>query len=150
MDEKAIPNYRATEDIVHKYGFHKSTSLPSTQSQTATNYGVFFTAYWPCEVLIVTERHTVAGTSAGSVTLNLVKVPSGSAIASGTSVLVSAFDLKSTANVPVNKLGSAQLSTARQLKPGDSLAAVSSGTLTSLEGVHLEVYLKPLGRGDYR
>jgi hypothetical protein len=38
----------------------------------------------------------------------------------------------------------------RQLLLGDSLAIKSGGTLTNGKDLHVTVYLKPLGKGDYR
>ena len=126
-------------------------TIHGSQAQTSNNYGVVFIARHAVEISWVGESHTVPGTDGGAVTLNIEKLTSGEALGAGDDILVTAFDLKSTANTPVTKKGrDLALSKARQLKEGDRLALVVSGTLTSLEDVNLTVYLKPLGNGEYR
>lgn len=137
------------ERVLRKDGFPLFRDFPSTTAQTATNYGQIFTALFPCEVMLVAEVHTVAGTSVGTVTLDIEKCTGTTAIGAGTSILATAFNLKSTAYTPVFKSG-VTLSTARQLATGDRLALKTSGTLTSLEGVQVTLNIKPLGKGDYR
>ena len=144
-ESKFIP----IEKIVRKDGFYVTANLPSTSAQTASNYGHIFTATGPCEVLIASEVHAVAGTSGSAVTLDIEKLTGTTALGSGSSILATAFDLKSTAYTPVQKQGTL-LSTARQLVQGNRLALKTSGTLTSLQGVQVTLYIKPLGRGDYR
>jgi len=109
----------------------------------------FFIARHPCEVLWVAESHIVAGTNAGAVTMDVVKLTSGQAVASGVSILTAEFDMKSTANTPVQKEGK-DLSANRQLKNGDRLALDFTGTLTDLAGVQVTLYLKNLARGHYK
>lgn len=77
---------------------------------------------------------TVAGSDAGAVTLDLKKCPSGTAPASGTSVLASTFNLKSTAATPVAGTLTATQSV-RLFEAGDSLSLDFTGTLTALVGV---------------
>ena len=137
------------EETENKDGFYATWTVAGTSAATAGNYPIFFTARFPCEVLRVTERHETAGSDAGAVTLDVMKVPDATAIASGSSVLASTFNLKSTANTLVSKQG-VNLSANRQLKENQSLALLTSGTLTALVGVHVTVYLKYLGRGSYR
>lgn len=137
------------ERILRKDGFYVFRDLPGTTAQTAANYGHFFTAINPCEVLVVSEVHTVAGSDGGAVTLDIEKCTGTTAIGSGTSILASTFNLKSTAYTPVRKSGTG-LSSARQLEAGDRLAWKTSGTLTALQGVQVTLYIKHLGRGDYR
>jgi len=141
-----IPNDR----ILRKDGFYITFNLVATSAQTQANYGQFFTAIVPCEVMVASEVHTVACTTAGTVTMDIEKCTGTTAIGSGTSILATAYNLKSTAYIPVQKSGTA-LSTARQLDVGDRLAVkTSTATLTSLQGVQVTLYIKPLGRGDYR
>lgn len=137
------------QDIDNKDGFFVGENLIGTAAATSTNYGLLpFTALKrKYEVMVVGERHGTAGTNAGAVTLQLEKVPSGTAKGSGTNILVTAFNLKSTANTLVKKEG-VDL-TSKVLDIGDSLAWKTSGTLTDLADVHITVYLKPLGRGGY-
>lgn len=137
------------EQVMRKDGFYITRDFPSTTAQTATLYGQIFTATSACEVIMVSEVHSVAGTDAGAVTLDVTKCTGTTAIGSGTSILAAAFNLKSTAYTPVRKSG-LTLSSARQLALGDRLVLRTSGTLTSLEGVQVTIYIKPLGKGDYR
>lgn len=136
------------EQVVRKDGFYVNRDFPSTTSQTATNYGQIFTATSPCEVLIISEVHSVAGTAAGTVTLDVTKCTGTTAIASGTTLLSTKFNLKSTAYTPVQYSGTG-LTSARQLATGDRLVLQTSGTLTTLEGVQVTIYIKPLGKGSY-
>lgn len=62
------------EDIFNKDGFYVEANLPSTDPQTAANYGMVFTALRPCEVLEVSEVHGTLGTDGGAVTLQLERL----------------------------------------------------------------------------
>jgi len=137
------------ERIVRKDGFYITENIVSTSAQTAANYGHIFTATCPCEVMIASEVHSVAGSDAGSVVLDIQKLTGTTALGSGTSILATTFNLKSTAYTPVQKSGTG-LSTARQLATTDRLALKTTGTLTALQGVQVTLYIKPLGKGDYR
>jgi len=89
---------------------------------------IFYTAPCACKVIRAIERHVTVAGQAG--TMQIEKVPSGTAIGSGTVLLASAFDLTSTANtnVTINALTTA----AATLAAGDSLAGkVASGSATS-------------------
>jgi hypothetical protein len=129
--------------------------VPGTSAATAGNYGVFFTADSPItqidssaagtekvyEVVSVKERHETAGSDAGAVTLMLKKVPSGTAKGFGTDMLSAGINLKATADTI--QTGALSATTANlRLAPGDSLALVTTGTLTALVGVHVQVELK--------
>lgn len=91
----------------------------------------FFIARRPYRVLGAVEVHSVAGTDGGAVTLTIEKIPSGTAKGSGTNVLSTTFNLKSTANTGVWVGPNATAASAR-LAIGDRLGAVSTGTLTAL------------------
>jgi hypothetical protein len=98
------------------------------------------------EIVEATEEHTVAGTDGGAVTLDLKVTPAATvqAPASGTSVLSSTFNLKSTANTPVRKdkaSGLASTLAGRTLRSGDRLGVDLGGTLTALGGMRLTVSL---------
>jgi hypothetical protein len=137
------------ENIQNKVGIVISRDYPGNTAQTATNYGYIFTAPFPFEVLSIVEKHDVAGNDASAVTLDIFKVPNGTTLASGTSILVSTFDLKSTADTAVLKQG-LELNSSRGFKPFDSIALKTTGTLTTLEGVQITIYIKPLNMGDFR
>lgn len=136
-------------EVENKDGFYFTFSLGGALAQTSANYGFIFTARHPIEILRVVEIHETAGSDLGAVTLDIVKTPSGTAIGSGTSVLASTFNLKSTANTPVSKQGTG-LSSTRRLKENESLACKTSGTLTDLAGVCVTIYCQNYGRGSYK
>lgn len=109
---------------------------------SATDYdGLFFIADAPYEIVEVIERHAVAGSDTGSVTLMVKKVPSGTAKASGVDVLATGLDLKATANT--NQRGTLHSTVAnRRLDAGDALGVVPTGTLTGVDGVTVMVRLQ--------
>lgn len=137
------------EDIENKDGFYVFHSIVSTGPATAANYGVIFTALNACAVMRVVESHTVAGSDAGAVTLNIERLSSGVALDSGDSILTTAFNLKSTANTPVIKEGIDMVRANRTLTRGDRLALEDTGTLTAVAGLQVTIYLTPLGKGHY-
>jgi len=132
-----------------KYGKYITHSLFGTTAQTATNYGIIFVARHPIEIMRITETHSTAGSDAGTVTLDVKKAGSGVAIASGTTLLTSTFNLKSTANTPVYKEGK-NLSINRKLKEGDRIGLITSGTLTSLTDVQITIYYSETNQGYIR
>lgn len=137
------------EEIERKDGFYIVANLFDTQPQTAVNYGLIFTARHPCEVLVISEVHGTAATGGGSGALQVEKVTSTTAKGSGSNLLGTAFDLTATANTVVFKTGQ-DLTTSRGLVQGDRLAIKSSGTITAIKDLQVSIYLKMLGRGDYR
>jgi len=110
-------------------------------AQTAANFTApFFIANRSYQILEVIERHEVAGSDGGAVTIMLKKVPSGTAPASGSDVLTAGLSLKATANI--NQTGTiGQIDT---LVAGDALSLVTTGTLTALVGVTFYVLLKAI------
>lgn len=135
---------------------HAEAVLQGSAAQTAANYGVFFIADSPVtqlpdptvsptapiyELVSVRQRHEALGTDAGAVTLMLKKVPSGTAPAAGTDMLAAGINLKAAINT--NQLPALHATAANlRLAPGDALALVTTGVLTSLSGVTLQVELK--------
>jgi len=137
------------DTIQEKDGFYVTVNLVDIQPQTAANYGMFFIARYPCEIMRVAEVHGTAATNAGAVTLDVEKLVGTTAKGAGISVLATTFSLKSTANTVVNKEGM-KLSNARQLKENERLALKSTGVLTDLKDVQVTLYFKFLGRGEYK
>lgn len=93
----------------------------------------FFVAPRACRVVGITCRVTAAGTDAGAVTAMIEKVPSGTAIGSGTDLMSATFNLKGTANT--NQTGT--LSTTAgdlDLAAGQSLGVDFTGTMTTATG----------------
>ena len=120
----------------------KEFRLDGATPATAGNWGtVFFVADAAYEVVSVKERHATAGNDAGAVTAMLKKVPSGTAASSGTDMLDSGLNLKATANT--NQAGTLHATVAnRRVAAGEGLAAVLTGTPTSLAGAVIQVELK--------
>ena len=121
----------------------------STTTTYADNNQPFFIARHPCEVMWVAESHTVKGTDAGAVTLNIEKLTGTQAPGAGVEILDTAFDMKGNINTVVQKQG-LDLTANRQLKNGEMLCVKFTGTKTSLAGVCVTVYLKFLTRGHYK
>lgn len=99
------------------------------------------------EVIEVSEVHSAAGSDVGAVTLDVKKASSGTAIAAGTSVLGSTFDLKSTAATPVRKTTASGLSTSvegTRVNAGQALGVDITGTTTAVAGVCVTVVLQPI------
>ncbi|NLG03893.1 MAG: hypothetical protein GX567_08725 [Clostridia bacterium] len=142
-----------TKDFIqleNKDGNEIMVSLPGALSATATNYGVFFIAQRPIEIVKIKESHTTAGSNAGVVTLQIEKLTGTEALDAGSGVLKTAFNLKGTANTVISYSGYAGLTDARILKEGDRLALKDSGTLTDLAGVCVTIYYKYANNGHYR
>ena len=96
----------------------------------------------------VAESHAVAGNDAGAVTLDVKKAEGTTAIASGTTVLASTFDLKGTANTVVTKNrpnGGVVTTPVATLNAGDRLGIDVTGTITTLAGVCVTIVLRPTG-----
>lgn len=95
----------------------------------------FFTANRPYRVVGLRATVTVAGTSASAVTAIVRKVPSGTAIGSGTSLHnSSSINLKGTADT-VQAPAIVTTDATLNLAVGDSLALDFTGTLTDATGV---------------
>ena len=140
-----FPEIRITKDR----GFFGIT-LPLTRCmegatpQTAANYTTpFFIANRFYQVITVTERHQVAGSDGGAVTVTVNKVPSGTAPASGTAVITTPLSLKTTADTNQSGIVSTVQGVAI-LAPTDALCLISSGTLTAVVGVTVSVLLKAI------
>jgi predicted RecA/RadA family phage recombinase len=89
----------------------------------------FWVAPAACKVVAAQERHVTVAGQAG--TLQVEKVPSGTAPGAGTVALAATFDLTSTANTVVEK--AAVTTAGATLAKGDALALkVASGAATSL------------------
>lgn len=117
-------------------------SLPTTQPQTAANFGIFFVATKPCYVKAISEVHTVAGNDAGAVTLQVERLQGTEALDAGDPLLLTAFDLKGTANTVQRGALVKSNKTLLSLQLGDRLALKDAGTLTTLQGVCITVELQ--------
>jgi len=102
---------------------------------------IFFVAQVPCKVISCYERHVTVAGQAG--TLQLEKVPSGTAMGSGTVMLASAFDLTSTANT--NVLINAVTTSGATMAKGDAMACkLASGAATSYANGILHILIEYL------
>lgn len=119
---------------------HVSQNIPA--GAAAADYdGRMFIANESWEVVEIREVHQTLGTDTGAVSLQVNKVPSGTALASGTSMLATAFDLKASINVP--RTGALTTTAADlQLAAGDSIGLETAGTLTAVDGVTVQVVLR--------
>jgi len=125
-DERFIPGKRE----VVTYSPFSAADIPQ----------IFFIAPAACKVVSAVERHVTVAGQAG--TMQVEKIPSGTAIGSGTAVLTSAFDLESTVNTNVTILGSATLAT-KSLAKGEALAGiVASGAATTYANGSLSVTIE--------
>ena len=101
--------------------------LPGDTAATAANYGRFFTAPAKC---VVDSVNAIWRTASTSGTLNIEKIPSGTAEGSGTALLSSTIDMSGTADT--NNAGTLSTTSATvELAAGDSLALTDAGTLTN-------------------
>lgn len=105
--------------------------------------GRMFIAERAYEVVSVREQHQTAGNDAGAVTVMVKKVPSGTAKSAGTDVLAAGVSLKATADTVQSPALHATAAN-YQLAAGDSLALVTTGTPTAVDGVSVTVVLKKI------
>ena len=123
-----------------KYGKYITHSIPISNAASTLNYGVIFIARHPIEIIRISETHAVASASAS---LNIEKLEQGQALTLGTSLLTTAFDLTTTANIPVVKEGK-DLIANRKLRENDRIGLVISGTLTGLSDLCITIYYKEI------
>ena len=131
-------------DVDKKYGFPIHVHLASTTAATAANYSVFFTAPHALIIYRVIARWDVASSSG---TLQLKRVPSGTAPASGSDILKTTINTAGTANTNVERKKFDFSQTL--IEQGDSISLVSGGTLTNLDNLVVTIYAVPAVRGDH-
>lgn len=113
--------------------FTVNTALAGTAAATSANYERFWVAPAKCVVDYVVATWSVASASG---TLQLEKVPSGTAQASGTSILASTISTAGSANTNAEGTLSATAASL-ELAAGDALALVDGGSLAN--SVNLQV-----------
>lgn len=116
-------------------------TIVGADAATAGNYGVFWIAPFSGVVTRVVEAHQTAGTDGGAVTLNIEKLASGVALDSGTTILSTAFSLKTAANTPQEGVLSTTISDL-QFQKNDRFALKDVGTLTSVNNVTISLEIK--------
>lgn len=134
-------------DVTEKDGFYIYTNIMGTHAATALNYGLFFTARNPFQIVWIAEVHQNAATHADPVTLNIERLSGTEGVDSGDDICVTGFNLKGTADTVVQKEGTDLQNTI--IKRGERLALKDAGTLGDLVGVQITIYCKPLGKGHY-
>lgn len=117
-----------------------SSHFAVTWANPSAAYGtdkVIFTAPYDCVLLSASEVHSVAGSDAGTVYLQLTKDTGTNAPGAGSDLLSNnsnnGFDLKGTANTV--QYASFKAGVSRKLSKGDRIALDFAGTCTSLDGV---------------
>jgi len=90
------------------------------------------------QVVEVVGLFDVAGGSGAQADVKIV--PAATALASGTTCISSVFGLTSGARTAVKKT----LAAAKVVAPGSSVAVDTSGTLTALVGLVIQVTLRPI------
>lgn len=135
--------------VDNKYGDVIVHNLVGTSAATSGNYDVFVPAFSTgVEILEVSVRFSAASSSG---TLQINRVPDGTAAASGSAILATTISTAGATNTTVTRTAfNAELTNERVINRGDGLAIVSSGTLTGLQNLSIAIYYRPLGRGDYR
>jgi len=133
---KDLGFYGTTKPVTHV--------IFGTSAATFGNYTApFFIANRSYLVIRIDERHETAGTDGSDVTLQVKKVPNGTAPASGTNLIATALSLKATANTNQNAT-LVDTPGVRTLVLGDALSLVPTGTLTSVAGVTVSVLLRAI------
>jgi hypothetical protein len=109
---------------------------------TAANWvALAFIADAAYQVVSVKERHATKGTDSGAVTMMAVKVPSGTAKASGTDLLSAGINLKGDNDT--NQSGTLHGTAANtKIAAGDAIGFTPTGTLTALANVTVTVELR--------
>lgn len=135
-------------NINNKDAYYFNCYVTGLTAATVSNYPRFVTLNNPIQIIRVTEIHESIAT-VGSPTLDVVAVDDGQAISAGTSVLITPFDLSASSNTNQTR-EKFQLVRNMILEPGQSLALLTSGTLTSVAGVLVTVYYQPYAKGSYK
>src|SRR3990167_3346779 len=117
--------------------FTVSVLLSGTAPATASQYERFWVAPAKCVVDYFSLSYSVASSSG---TVQLEKVPSGTAQGSGTNILSGTVSTSRTANTNNTGTISTTAGTA-ELAAGDALAIVDGGTLTNLTDLCVTVGL---------
>ncbi len=120
-----------------------SSRVADTDAATAAKYGTVFVAPFPCTLVSAKQRHSTAGTDAGSVTLDVEKLADGTAKGAGVSMLAGTFNLKSTANTVQSQTPTSTTAN-RNLAAGEAVALKTTGVLTSVNDVIVTIVFKAL------
>jgi len=129
---------------VRPFNEYINWTIPGVQAATATNYGVI----WICPANAIVkgfwEVHQTAGSSGGTVSLQLEKLTGTQAPNAGVALLQSALSLKATANtVQEGTLVETSTSSKKDvsLSAGDRLCLKDAGTLTAVANVTVQILI---------
>jgi len=103
------------------------------------DFGVFFIAPIPCTVLSVREVHEDPSTTAS--TVDVVKLTGTQALAAGTSVLLTPFDLTVAADTVQTGVASPTIQN-RQLDQNNRLGIRPSGTRTGIKKITVTIEIQ--------
>lgn len=125
------------------------TYAQTAAAGTAPDGFIFINPTGSGEYYEITDASAIYDVAGGASAAADVKVStSGTALASGTSALASTFDLTATARTPRQATLSSTYAH-KVVPPGSSVSVDTSGTLTGLTGLLVQVTLRPL-RGNHR
>jgi hypothetical protein len=135
-------------DIQYKDGFWVTYRIPSSAlAQASGTYGVIFETPFACEIIWVGYNwETVA--SGGGNTMQLEVLTTNQSPGSGVEVFKTAIDIETTANFMITRQGYELKN--QQVPVNGKIAMKSSGSLLNFGASCMTVYLKRLGKGDYR
>lgn len=133
------------EQIENKDMQSETVRLKGSDAATAGNYGAFFVASRPYEIM---EVRAVWSTASTSGTLMVERLQGTTAEGSGDDILASTIDMSGTANTVVTRKTTDLQN--RLLDAGDRLALEDGGTLTNQANLVVTILYKPRSKGDYR
>ena len=131
-----------SKNVIRKDGFYKDYNLfavnfsnpDGTLPDGEDRVYIIFTAFTPCEVVWASEIHNASGASSVKLLRN------------NTDEIVE-FSL-TTSGGTVNEKEKTELSNTL-LKRGDYIQVSPTGAISRTQNSHIEIYLKPIGKGDY-
>lgn len=133
------------ENIENKDMQTVTVHLKNAEPSVAGNYGAFFIATRPLEVM---EIHAVWSVASTSGTLQVERLSGTTTEGSGSTILKSTINLAGTAKVVVARKTVELQNTILEI--GDRLALIDAGTLTNQSNLIITIVLKPRGRGHYK
>lgn len=141
-----MPTIKGTEN----YGIFIADYTQSGGAGVAPSTFVFINPTGSGEYYQIIEAaahwDVIGGASAAA---DVQVVPTGSAVNAGTSALAATFNLTTGARTPT-KAALSNTAGNRIVPPGSAVSVVTSGTLTGLAGLVVQVVIKPLRNSKKR
>lgn len=126
-----------------------SFTLPGIQGRTSNNWGVIFTVPFSGSIVSATEIHQTAEATATTMTVQIEKLIGTQASGAGTTLLLTPFDLKGTANTlqtgMLNTTSAKTGTNSFNFAPGDRIGLVLTTTgaaSADLIGVNIIIQLQ--------